>query len=241
MNDYFDRIERQLVERTCARAGVPALRLLTPLRVTHPEPGTVAVSLATIAGLAVIGTFLVLLAPSPKHRATATRNASLGAKVALQRAFPVLATPRSDADRLPARLMSVLRHRRLSGLALNQSRLIVESHGVALWLIPGRGWVCAAVATDQARVVGAGCDRLSNARRLGFVSLRGSNTLIGVLPSGSSDVTVIARDGRKTDLSPSVRGGLALHSVTPLAQASWTGPTGAAGHLTLGTKPRLQR
>ncbi len=41
----------------------------------------------------------------------------------------------------------------------------------------------------------------------------------------------------KIDLPPSIRGGIVLHSITPLTQASWTGPTGPLGTLLWAPSP----
>lgn len=242
MNDYFDRIEQQLVARTQARAGA-GIMSRTGLIIRRPSLGTVTAVLAVVAAVATAGAFMTLAAhraPRPGVGSTNKAPAKHARPIAgsLQSAFPVLRRPRTAADVVPARVVQGLsRIDRKLGLDFRRGRVVLTTAAVTIWLVPGRGWLCAITADDHSMGGGGGCVSVTNARKVGFMS-RSQHTLVGVLPVGSSAVLVTRKDGSVVKLTPNQAGVVRLSSAQSLSGVTWTGPDGVNHHLPAAQRVR---
>lgn len=240
MNDYFDRIEQQLVARAQARAGA-GIMSRTGLIVRRPSLGTVTAVLAVMAAVATAGAFMTLAvhrAPGPgvgsANKAPAKNARPISGS--LESSFPVLRRPRKAADVVPAGVVKGLsRVDRRLGLNFRRSRVVITTAAVTIWLVPGRGWLCTIRANDRSMAGGGGCDSVTNAMKVGFIS-RSQHTLLGVLPVGSSAVLVTRKGGSAVKLTPNNSGVVRLSSARSLSGVTWTGPDGVRHHL-----PQTQR
>ena len=189
----LERVARQkLSERPARRRRSTAARGVT----------------AAITTLAVVCGIAAIVAIGGHMRPT-TRQTTTPAPPPLEAAFVVFRRPAEPADRLPSLQLRVLEHsplfRRL-GLQPSQSRRLITTATVTVWIVPGSPEICliAAIADGRPRqgptATEGGCSSAAPAERQGAIGSFG-DTVAGVLPDGSRDVILIRPGGQSTRLT----------------------------------------
>jgi hypothetical protein len=180
MDDYFERIERQLVARVEAasqRTGVRSATRRMRLLIGRASLGAAAATIAALAALALAGTFTVLLATHRTNRTVVSFGGVVPSQGAgsvpagLQASFAALRRARTAADVLPSDVLRGLAAGQQGvGLDPRQSRLTLSTQAMNIWLVPGERQICIVVRNNQSTSGGMGCTTPAAARQIGRMS-----------------------------------------------------------------------
>lgn len=108
--------------------------------------------------------------------------------------------------------------------------MLLESQGVAVWLVPGPRETCLALrrmlsGSIARTAIPIACSPNSVVEQSGIVSIS-ADIIAAVLPDGSGPVTVTLRDGSSLQLRPNSDGAIAANLAQPPSRLSYTGPDG---------------
>ncbi len=175
--------EQANAARPMQRGGVVAtLRTMRRSRLRLVGAGVFTAAVVTVVTVLVTDAGRSSAPPPP------SRNAQV-LPAALRADFVSLRTVRSMSDTLPNDVVTVLMHERIGGIDVSQSRLLLESKGTAVWLVPGPQRTCLALrrvlSGPIARTaIPIACSPNSVVEQSGIVSIS-AGIIAAVLPDGS--------------------------------------------------------
>lgn len=235
MTDQRPRVLRELgveLERVAAQA-------------LHDKPKRPRLSLsgtrAIIALTALAGatTLAIVLISVSFHVSSANHHESQPPALGLDAEFVVLRRPAEPGDRLPPLAVSVVESSRQYlwfGLQLDRSRLIIATRTVKVWLVPGTTQRICLVGGRSAPPNGTTlmCGDRPEEGAIGSVG----DTVVGIVPAGSSDPTAAIRDGRATRLTLT-DGAFAFHHTPGQLPVNvyFTSPTGTRERFHIAMPP----
>jgi hypothetical protein len=164
---------------------------------------------------------------SHAERAHAAQTSGASVSSDESAAFGALRRSRATSDPIPTEVSAPLAgaQQRL-GLDFDQSRLLTTAGSMSVWLVPGAGHLCLVERDSQLGTGSLSCGAASSAETVGiFGTVPGG--MFGLLPDGSSAVTVTRADGTSRSVAPSDNGVVAAESQS-VSKLSYTGPDGAS-------------
>lgn len=143
-------------------------------------------------------------------------------------AFPAFARGRNAADGLGAsELTAVAGDAQERGTNPALSRMVLNSASAKVWLLPGAGYLCMVVAlpatSSTMAVTSTGCSADTSAEQHGMMFAAGM-TAVGVLPSGSSNVTATTTNGTTESGQSNSEGAFAITGNHPISTFTYTQP-----------------
>lgn len=156
-------------------------------------------------------------------------------------AFPVFARARDSADSLGAsELTAVAADAEEHGANPALSRMVLNSASAKAWLLPGAGYLCMVVDlpanSSTMAVTSTSCSADTSADQHGMMLAAGT-TVVGVLPSGSSNVSAMSTAGTTESGQSNSAGAFVIAGSQPISTFTYTQPNGVVQTLPVGGPP----
>ena len=175
-------------------------------------------------------------------RADAMKASSDQVAAQLQSSYAALGRARISEDVLPSNvLLGLAPTQQEVGWDPGQSRLVLATQAMSVWLVPGNGVLCTVANFDvgdaAAGSVSFACAFPAVAKTSGVLLIHDGNSVAGVVPQGITTIALTGQDGSLADLTPNADGGIGSSGDQTLSSVSYTGVDGAQHNIAVRPTP----